>query len=157
MCLPRTTICDKYSGGSVYNCFLFLTPLHLSTLISRFPVLTDTVTGAGGRSHLGSIFLCSYVRSCRSILCSRCSRRSCSSADVTSSPSWSSTTPESSRDDCWLLLLLACLECNMPRCGANLWTVLTSGGFGVTAWSGRCEGRTFEWRGLGLGLGVTDL
>lgn len=149
-------MCDRYSGGSAYICFLVFTPLHLSTRISRLPVLTDTVTGAGGQS--GRICWASWT-----LLCSlgdfsvRWSRLSCSSADVTSSPSWSSTTPESSKEDCWLLLLLACLECNMPRLGASRWTVLGSGGLGLMVWSGKWQGRTLECLGLGLGLGVMDL
>jgi len=156
-------MCDRYSGGSAYICFLVLTPLHLSTRISRLPVLTDTVTGAGGQSGricwFGWILPCSFGDfSCDfSTRCSRNSRLSCSSADVTSSPSWSSTTPESSKDDCWLLLLLACLECNIPRFGANRWTVLGSNGLGLMFWSGKWEGRTLECLGLGLGLGVIDL
>lgn len=162
---PKTTMCDRYSGGSVYICFLVLTPLHLSTRISRLPVLTDTVTGAGGQSGRGcgwaSWVLLSSLGDFSCDLSARCSRDSrlscCSSADVTSSPSWSSTTPESSSDDCWLLLLLACLECSMPRFGASRWTVLGSGNLGLMFWSGKWEGRTLECLGLGLGLGVTDL
>jgi len=156
---PKTTMCDRYSGGSAYICFLVFTPLHLSTRISRLPVLTDTVTGAGWQSGLAWVLPCSlgdfsWPFSAR---CSRDSRLSCSSADVTSSPSWSSTTPESSSEDCWLLLLLACLECSMPRFGAKRWTILGSGGLGLIFWSGKWQGRTLECLGLGLGLGVTDL
>lgn len=163
---PKTTMCDRYSGGSAYICFLVFTPLHLSTRISRLPVLTDTVTGAGGQSGRDCDWVsCALPCSLGDLswdLSARCSRDSrlsccCSSADVTSSPSWSSTTPESSSDDCWLLLLLACLECSIPRLGASRWTVLGSGGLGLTFWSGKWDGRTLECLGLGLGLGVTDL
>lgn len=157
-------------------CFLSLQepiPLHLITRISFG--LSATVTGVAsircnwGKEIYFIWFGNSFEGLTRRTLGGICGCVTVTSSEVTSPSSWSSTTPESSKDESLLfpspLLLLACLLCRWPRFGAS---VLLGCSVSAPRYSaiwmcfggGKARGSLGDallWRGEGLGLGVTDL